>query len=122
GEHGAHARVQHGVKAPAREDPVVGAEHRAEVLHQLEALAEPEPAGAEEVLGGLGGVDDHPVHGHQEVQGDDHQDRGDQDGGGGLPARVAGPGAGLGGGAPGGGPSAPGGRVGIGAGGVVGGV
>src|SRR5699024_2353314 len=57
-----------------------------QVLDQLEVLAEPEAAGAEQILGGLGGVDDHPVGGHQEVDRHDREDRGDQDGGGRLPA------------------------------------
>src|SRR5699024_11923840 len=59
----------------------------------------------------------HPVDGDQEVDRHDREDRGDQDGGGRLAPRVAGPGAVLLRGALGVGPAVPGGR-----GRVVGGV
>src|SRR5699024_12246139 len=68
----------------------VGRQHRLQVVQQLEVLPEPEAVGAEQVLGGLGGVDHHPVHRHQEVDRHDRQDRGDDDGRGGFAARLPG--------------------------------
>src|SRR5699024_10258848 len=63
---------------------------RLPVVPQLVVLPEPEAVGAEQVLGGLGGVDHPPVHRHQEVDRHDRQDRGDDDGRGGFAARLPG--------------------------------
>ncbi len=63
-----------------------------EVAPQRELWGEPEAVGREQVGRGLGGGDYDPVHRHQEVHRDHHEDAGHQDGragGGGRPVHRA---------------------------------
>ena len=60
--------VEQAVGEPAGVDAVVVGEDVDEVVERLRMVGEPEAEGAEEVGAVLGGGDDQPVDGHQEVE------------------------------------------------------